>query len=567
MALAAACAATLVLAPTAAAHDKPGPRDPDAKRFVRDVTVEKMTAHQRALQTIATLNGDTREVFSNGYQESLEYVVNTLKASGYKPQVNQFNYPFWRETQPPVLNWVSPAPGKTYVPGDAEDSDQPTADFITMANSPTVELTNAPVFPVGGILDPPTGGSASGCAEADYAGVAGKIALVQRGTCAFVDKWALADAAGATGVIIYNEGNTPARQNPIFVDNQIDSDIAAVITSYALGNDLLQSYKRGENPKVDFKVYGTFQDRFLPQVIAETKSGDPNHVVLAGGHLDSVPEGPGINDDGSGTALLLTLAQNIARSHDKPRQKIRFMWFGAEENGLVGSSYYAANLSQAEVDKIDVMLDYDMLASPNYVRFVYDGDGNAEEGNPSGPEGSGKVEQVFDDWFRAQGMQSARVPFDGRSDYVGFTERGIPAGGVFAGAEGVKTAEEEAIYGGAAGAWYDPCYHQICDNLMTILTGVPPLSADGLQIPFDNDADRMAAQRKMVGNAQKGYAEMAGAAAYAVWYFAYNRDPFRAGGKPHKGNHHRSKAWKSKVRKRGHRSRYRWHGPSTRIRR
>ena len=217
LALAAACAATLVLAPAAAAHDHPSPRDPDAKRFVRDVSLEKMTKHQQALQTIASLNFNTREVFSGGYQESLEYVVNTLKASGYKPKVDMFNYPFWRETQPPVLNRVSPAPGKVYVPGDAEDNDLPTADFITMANSPTVELTNAPVFPVGGILDPPTGGSASGCAAGDYAGVAGKVALVQRGTCSFVAKWALADEAGATGVIIYNEGNTAARQNPLFV--------------------------------------------------------------------------------------------------------------------------------------------------------------------------------------------------------------------------------------------------------------------------------------------------------------------------------------------------------------
>src|SRR6202008_1747095 len=138
-----------------------------------------------------------------------------------------------------------------------------------------------------------------------------KIALVQRGTCAFVEKWSLAQAAGAVGGIIYNEGNTPARQNPIFVDTQPDppATIAAVITSYTLGNDLLQAYKRGEKPKVDFKVYGKFTDRFLPQVIAETKAGDPNNVVVVGAHLDSVTAGPGINDDGSGTATLLAMAE------------------------------------------------------------------------------------------------------------------------------------------------------------------------------------------------------------------------------------------------------------------
>ncbi len=150
---------------------------------MKGVSVPEITEHQVALQQIASLNDDTREVFSSGYQESLDYVVSTLRAAGYQPQVDQFNFPFWAETQPPVLNRVAPTP-KTYVPGDAEDSDQPTADFITMANSPTVELTNAPVFPVGGIVDPPTGGSASGCAAADYAGVSGKVALVQRGTCA-----------------------------------------------------------------------------------------------------------------------------------------------------------------------------------------------------------------------------------------------------------------------------------------------------------------------------------------------------------------------------------------------
>ena len=215
-------------------------------------------------------------------------------------------------------------------------------------------------------------------------------------------------------------------------------------------------------------------------MIAETRGGDPNHVVVVGAHLDSVPAGPGINDDGSGTATLLAQAQEVANGHYKLRNKIRFMWFGAEENGLVGSTYYAQNLSQQEVDKIDVMLDYDMLSSANYIRGVYDGDGNAAPGNPAGPVGSGKVEQVFDDWFSAQGLESSRRAFDGRSDYVGFTTRGIPSGGIFAGAEGVKTAEEAAIYGGAAGSWFDPCYHQLCDNLITVLTGVPPLDAEGL---------------------------------------------------------------------------------------
>jgi Zn-dependent M28 family amino/carboxypeptidase len=562
MALAAACAATLVVAPNAFAHGNSiTPRDGGAKRFTSSISVGDIVQHQVALQRIATLNGETREVFGPGYAESLDYVVSTLKQAGYKPQVTKFNYPVWEETKPPVLNMVSPM-AKTYTPGNAE-SDPNTVDFITMANSPTVELTNAPVFPVGGIVDPPTGGSQSGCQESDYDGVEGKVALVQRGTCPFVDKWSLAQAAGATGVIIYNEGNTPDRQAPLFVDNQPNppAKIAAVITSYKLGNDLLQAYKAKQNPTVDFKVYGTFTDRFLNQVIAETPSGDPNHVVVVGAHLDSVPAGPGINDDGSGTATNLAMAQELMQGHYSLRNKIRFAWWGAEEEGLIGSSYYAHNLSQSEVDKIDVMLDYDMLASPNYARLVYDGDGNDEAldpdpsgtvEHPAGPEGSGKVEQVFDDWFDSRHQMSHRIAFDGRSDYVGFTDRGIPAGGIFSGAEGVKSPELEKIYGGAAGSWFDPCYHQICDNLSTILTGVPPLSAEGLA-PDGSDADKRAAARKMSGGALQSLRDLAPAAEYAVYYFGASKDPFGTDAKPSKAH---------KPRHRGS-----WQGHGHRIRR
>ena len=340
MALAAACAATLVLAPTAFADGNGGnvtPRDRDARKFIENVSVPNILQHSIALESIGKLNDDTREVFGSGYQESLDYVVSTLRDAGYNPKITPFNFPFWQETKPAILNQVTPT-AKTYRPGAAADDGSASVDFITMANSPTVELTKAPVFPVGGIVDPPTGGSTSGCAAADYAGVSGKVALVQRGTCPFVDKWQFAQAAGATGVIIYNEGNTPERQNPIFVDNQPNppATIAAVITSYTLGNELLQAYKQNKNPTVDFKVYGQFTDRFINQVIAETKGGDPDHVVVVGAHLDSVPAGPGINDDGSGTALLLAQAQELASGKYNLRQKIRFGWWGARGEGAVG---------------------------------------------------------------------------------------------------------------------------------------------------------------------------------------------------------------------------------------
>ena len=203
---------------------------------------------------------------------------------------------------------------------------------------------------------------------------------------------------------------------------------------------------------------------------------------------------------------------------------------GAEEEGLIGSSYYAENLSDEEASKIDVMLDYDMLSSPNYARLVYDGDGS-EGDNPAGPEGSGTVEEVYREWFASKRQPVVGIPFDGRSDYVGFTERGIPAGGVFAGAEGVKTENQERIFGGDAGSWYDPCYHQACDDITTVLTGVPPLEATGLEFanPDATDADKAVAAQKMRGGSRRSMIELGAGATYATWYFSSVRDPFGTG--------------------------------------
>jgi Zn-dependent M28 family amino/carboxypeptidase len=436
-------------------------------------------------------------------------------------------------------------------------------DFISMPSSPTVSLDNVPVVPVGGIQIPSPGGSESGCEADDYpAAVAGAVALIQRGFCAFVDKWTLAQEAGAVGVIIFNEGNTPERQNALFINNSIpDATAPAVISSFAVGKELYDAYQAGQNPTVDFNTFGRLTPRFFNQVIAETRGGDPDHVVVVGAHLDSVEAGPGINDDGSGTSLLLTMAQRLARPGHPLKQKIRFGWWGAEEEGLVGSNYYAANLSQAEVDKIDVMLDYDMLSSPNYARLVYDGDGS-EGDNPAGPDGSGTVEEVYREWFASKRQAVVGIPFDGRSDYVGFTDRGIPAGGVFAGAEGIKTANEERVFGGDAGSWYDPCYHQACDDITTVLTGVPPLDAEGLAVDIPlaqrTDADRAVSAQKMRGGSRKSMIELGAGATYATWYFSSVRNPFGSGAA--KASIARTSATKrAKQRGRKFHARYRGH--------
>ena len=158
-ALVAACAVSLIVVPSASAHgSKPSPRDRAAKQFVRDVSVKRIVKHQAALQRIARRNGDTREVLSGGYTESLAYVKKTLRRAGYSPKEIEFNFPFWVETAPPVLQRVTPT-ARTYTPGTAEDDGSPDVDFITMTYSPTKTLTGVQVVPTNDIVIPPPGGA------------------------------------------------------------------------------------------------------------------------------------------------------------------------------------------------------------------------------------------------------------------------------------------------------------------------------------------------------------------------------------------------------------------------
>ena len=212
--------------------------------------------------------------------------------------------------------------------------------------------------------------------------------------------------------------------------------------------------------KVDWRP-GTYE---TSNVVAETRDGDPNNVIVVGAHLDSVGVGPGINDNGSGSATILEIVEQIRKV--KPRNKIRFIWFGAEEHGLLGSEAYMESLPQAERDKIAAMLNFDMVGSPNFVRFVYDGDlSDSEPPEGGAPAGSAEIERLFLDYFESQGLATEPTAFDGRSDYGPFIFAGIPAGGLFTGAEEIKTPEQAAIYGGVAGQPYDPCYHLGCDDL------------------------------------------------------------------------------------------------------
>lgn len=420
------------------------------------VTVEGIRFHQDALQGIANANGGNRASGSLGYADSADYVATALQAAGYQVTRQAFDFPFFEELSTPVLEQVSPSP--TVYPANDE------AGFITMEYSGSGDVT-APVQPTNDIVLPPAAAantSNSGCEPEDFAGfIPGNIALVQRGTCTFLLKAQNAEAAGATGVIIFNEGQ-PGRTAAINGTlSQPAVSIPVVGAAFAIGEELYGLSQTGD-VVVRLAVDAISEIKSTENVLAETPGGRDDRVVVVGAHLDSVPEGPGIHDNGSGSGMILEIALKMAELGIEPRNKVRFAWWGAEESGLVGSTVYVASLTKRDIKNIALNLNFDMIASPNFVRFVYDGDGS--DTPLAGPNGSGNIEQVFLDYFTEQGLETEPTAFDGRSDYGPFIAVGIPAGGLFTGAEGVMTEAQAAIYGGIAGIAYDPCYHLACDT-------------------------------------------------------------------------------------------------------
>ncbi|KAI9739691.1 MAG: Leucyl aminopeptidase yscIV [Cirrosporium novae-zelandiae] len=300
-----------------------------------------------------------------------------------------------------------------------------------------------------------------GCDASDFPDeVEGNIALILRGTCTFSDKCALAGVAGALGAVIYNNVEGSFSGTLGGSSSSIGSYVPVVGISQANGTTLVSALPLNAT----LYVSSLTENRTTYNVIAETKSGNHDMVIMSGGHTDSVEAGPGINDDGSGIIGNLIVAK--ALTHFSITNAVRFGFWTAEEFGLLGSSYYTENLNATEISRIKGYLNMDMIASPNYVYGIYDGDGDAF--NSSGPAGSGDIELKFQEYFNKSGLAYNASAFDGRSDYYGFIEAGIASGGLFTGAEDLKSEEEAALFGGEAGVAYDVNYHAAGDNMTNL---------------------------------------------------------------------------------------------------
>jgi Zn-dependent M28 family amino/carboxypeptidase len=434
----------------------------DSQKLREAVSLKQIRRHQQEFQNIANANGGTRASGTPGYDRSVDYVVRKLRGSGYSPTLFPFDFAFFRELAPAVLAQTAPTP-TTYQTGT-----------FTYSGSGDVTAPVTPVDVVVPIGTNPDNTSTSGCETADFAGFpAGNVALVQRGTCNFSVKALNAQAAGASAVVVFNEGQPGRTALIVGTLGAPGVNVPVVGLSYADGEAIVLQVRAGATVTLHVATSTESEIRRTVNVLADTKKGDANNVVVVGAHLDSVIAGPGINDNGSGSAAILEIALQMARFNHPNR--VRFAWWGAEELNLLGSAAYVNSLTNAQKDAIALNLNFDMVGSPNFVRFVYDGDNSAfppgTGGVQAGPPGSGAIEQTFTDYFTSQGLASEPTPFNGRSDYGPFITttspahpNGIPAGGLFTGAEGIKTAAQAAVYGGTAGIAYDPCYHQACDT-------------------------------------------------------------------------------------------------------
>ncbi|MFF0989913.1 M28 family peptidase [Kocuria nitroreducens] len=458
--VAAALAGTLAFAVPSAVAAPPGDDDAGAAATtVAAVPTQQVLDHLEVFQAVAHANNGNRASGTPGYRGSVDYVVGRLRAAGYAPRVQAFTFPFFQEIVPTTV--AVPAPGGAPRPLTAAE-----AAVMVYSGSGTV---TAPVQAMD--TDGAPVASTSGCEAEDFAGfVAGNIALLQRGTCTFGVKAANAQAAGAAAVLIFNSG-LPGQEDVVTgtLGEPGATPLPVVGLSHATGTALLGG---GE---VTVTAQTVSENRESFNVLAETSSGDPENTVMVGAHLDSVPQGAGINDNGSGSAGILAIAEALA--HTDTANTVRFAWWGAEEFGLLGSRHYVADLKAndpAALEDIALYLNFDMIGSPNYGRFVYDGDHSAfppvqgTEGLVTAPEGSAAIEAAFHEHFGSVGLASGETEFNGRSDYGPFIAEGIASGGLFTGAEGIKTAEQAALFGGRAGVAYDFCYHGACDDLANV---------------------------------------------------------------------------------------------------
>ncbi|ORY05527.1 Zn-dependent exopeptidase [Basidiobolus meristosporus CBS 931.73] len=409
----------------------------------RKITTEGLLRHTKNFERFSKAYKGTRVFSTPGHKLTLSYLERNLKRAGF----NVYRHPFVETYSETIFSKASAS-------AKGADVAFPVFGLAYTKSTPKRGLKAEVVH-----IPNKVGTNISfGCEAGDFEGVdvKGKIALIKRGECTPNLKSINAAKAGAVAALVYNDADQEYRGRLGLTET---STLVTGGISKSSGEKLVELLKQGP-VKLDLTIIEKVENRTTHNIIAETRGGDPNHVVFLGAHSDSVWAGPGINDNGSGSAALLEVALNFGRNF-KPKNKLRFGWFSAEEYGLLGSKAYVNSLSEQERKKITLMLNFDMIASPNYILRIYN---QNADGGPS-PPGTEVITKDFEVDFKSKNIPYLSVPFAYSGSDIGpFAAAGIPAGGLSTGAGGIKSEAEQKIFGGVAGKQWDWCYHLECDT-------------------------------------------------------------------------------------------------------
>ncbi|QRY53435.1 M28 family metallopeptidase [Mycolicibacterium septicum] len=431
-------AALLLGAALAGCSAQPSPKAVEPQELAGKITVDAMFTHLRKLQEIADSHGGNRAVGSPGYEASVDYVAQLLRDKGFDVQTPEFERMGTMRGGNPALT-VS---GSTY-----------QVDQASMLVTTAPDGLNAPT------LRP---GKPSGCAATDYGSVniSGAIAVVDDTGCSVVVKQNTALAKGAVGLLVVNSGHQPPPGGLFTTGYYRELTVPVGIIDENADAALLRT-----TAPVRLTLDGKAEMIKSRNLTAQTKTGSASDVVLVGAHLDSVGGGPGINDNGSGVAAVLETALQMGSS-PKASNAVRFAFWGAEEMGLDGSKQYVRGLPLDQLDDLALYLNFDMVGSPNAGFFTYDGDQSGQATDPKAiPEGSAGIERTMAGYLNLAGARPADMPISANTDYHPFLQAGVPIGGTTTGSSQRKTEVQARLWGGRAGAAFDPNYHTARDTI------------------------------------------------------------------------------------------------------
>jgi Zn-dependent M28 family amino/carboxypeptidase len=412
--------------PTIIASATPTPSAPPASAVPGEFRADRdrLTADLAALQAIADEHGGIRASGTPGYDASVGYVGEQLRDAEYEVETPEVEFTGFRD-----------------LGGRLEIDDR-------VFEGPD-ELRALIYSPGGDVSGPVTIFEESGCSPSHFDSIVpGEIVMTTLGGCFRRDQALNASAAGAGALLIGYHGRGPGE---IFRPTLLDPagiDIPVV----SITDDAVRLLESSTSPTVDLVVETERPPSTFRNVVAQL--GDGPRVVMIGAHLDSVLDGPGINDNGSGVATVLEVARAFAESGVPDGWTVRVGLWGGEEFGLIGSRAYAAGVG----DEVVAYLNLDMAGSVNGSVLVYD--------EAAAAPGSERITAAFEAWLEDRGEPSERADLGGSSDHFGFIDAGIPTGGLFAGASASGSAAQPSAGGG--GVDPDPCYHIGCDDLANV---------------------------------------------------------------------------------------------------